>query len=344
MVLSTYFLFFWLSLKLVILLYFSLMNIRLVNKKRVEGGPRDDAANETTSDPRDLKLQQLDRDFELALKSGKTSTRRRRKEEEEDIVPFVSFSPMSISFFFEEDQETNLMLYFRTGQLSRITSWTRVQPGLWPRCATQLLLILMPSWRRSRHLPKSGCWRVLRNSWTSTSWGKIYYEMFLTFHSQASETHIVCAKHTYRSHVHNTFLDNGILEAMKLWLEPLQDASLPSLDIIQDFLDILDIVSFLFVAGVFFRPHQEQPSLIYKLFWYLSPPFIAANSNGSSCQQWSWTCGVLLHKGWWFQSYPKHQASGPCPRWYVQEQPMLLDGCRKQVLGDLYDINDPHNR
>lgn len=47
---------------------------------------------------------------------------------------------------------------------------------------------------------------------------------------------------THRSHVHNTFLDNGILESMKLWLEPLQDASLPSLDIIQDFLDILDIV------------------------------------------------------------------------------------------------------
>lgn len=99
---STYF-FFWLSLKLVILHnwnYFSLMNIRLVHKKKLEGGPGDDAANETTSDPRDLKLQQLDRDFELALKSGKTSTRRRRKEEEEDIVPFVfHFSPMSISFF-----------------------------------------------------------------------------------------------------------------------------------------------------------------------------------------------------------------------------------------------------
>jgi len=46
-----------------------------------------------------------------------------------------------------------------------------------------------------------------------------------------------------RSHVHNAFLDNGLLEAMKLWLEPLQDASLPSLDIIQDFLHILDIVS-----------------------------------------------------------------------------------------------------
>lgn len=75
------------------------MNIRLVSKKKVDGGSRDDAANETTSDPRDLKLQQLDRDFELALKSGKTSTRRRRKEEEEDIVPFVSFSSMCISFF-----------------------------------------------------------------------------------------------------------------------------------------------------------------------------------------------------------------------------------------------------
>ncbi|KAI8594447.1 hypothetical protein EDD21DRAFT_421724, partial [Dissophora ornata] len=44
------------------------------------------------------------------------------------------------------------------------------------------------------------------------------------------------------SHLHSTFLENGILEAMKLWLEPLQDASLPSLDIIQDFLNLLDIL------------------------------------------------------------------------------------------------------
>ncbi|KAF9100512.1 Transcription factor iws1 [Mortierella sp. AM989] len=49
-------------------------------------------------------------------------------------------------------------------------------------------------------------------------------------------------KQLNKSHVHNTFLDNGILEAMKLWLEPWRDASLPSLDIIQDFLDLLDIL------------------------------------------------------------------------------------------------------
>ncbi|KAF9083719.1 Transcription factor iws1 [Mortierella sp. AD031] len=41
-------------------------------------------------------------------------------------------------------------------------------------------------------------------------------------------------------YIHSTFLDNGILESMKLWLEPLSDASLPSLDIIVDILDILD--------------------------------------------------------------------------------------------------------
>lgn len=52
------------------------------------------------------------------------------------------------------------------------------------------------------------------------------------------------SRHCFRSHLHNTFLDNGILEAMTLWLEPLQDSSfsLPSLDIIQDFLAILDVV------------------------------------------------------------------------------------------------------
>ncbi|KAK3833253.1 MAG: hypothetical protein J3R72DRAFT_527164 [Linnemannia gamsii] len=36
-----------------------------------------------------------------------------------------------------------------------------------------------------------------------------------------------------RSHLHSTFLDAGILESMKIWMELLLDASLPSLDIVQ---------------------------------------------------------------------------------------------------------------
>ena len=35
------------------------------------------------------------------------------------------------------------------------------------------------------------------------------------------------------------FLDNGILEAIRMWLEPMLDGSLPSLDIRKAMLDIL---------------------------------------------------------------------------------------------------------
>ncbi|KAF9372666.1 Transcription factor iws1 [Podila verticillata] len=150
---------------------------KLVHKKKLEGGPGDDAANETTSDPRDLKLQQLDRDFELALKSGKTSTRRRRKEEEEDI-----------------DNELDKSAARFVAKM-RDAAFADIDAKL----------------KKESALAKV---RMLES----------------------------VKKQLNKSHVHNTFLDNGILEAMKLWLEPLHDASLPSLDIIQDFLDILDIL------------------------------------------------------------------------------------------------------
>lgn len=42
-----------------------------------------------------------------------------------------------------------------------------------------------------------------------------------------------------RTHLHEQFLENQILEAVKLWLEPLPDGSLPSLDIQTEMLDIL---------------------------------------------------------------------------------------------------------
>lgn len=42
-----------------------------------------------------------------------------------------------------------------------------------------------------------------------------------------------------RTHLHEQFLENQILEAIKLWLEPLPDGSLPSLDIQTEMLDIL---------------------------------------------------------------------------------------------------------
>lgn len=42
-----------------------------------------------------------------------------------------------------------------------------------------------------------------------------------------------------RTHLHEQFLENQILEAVKLWLEPLPDGSLPSLDIQTEMLEIL---------------------------------------------------------------------------------------------------------
>ncbi|KAG2176826.1 hypothetical protein INT44_007490 [Umbelopsis vinacea] len=42
-----------------------------------------------------------------------------------------------------------------------------------------------------------------------------------------------------KTNLHEQFLENQILEAIKLWLEPLPDGSLPSLDIQNDMLDIL---------------------------------------------------------------------------------------------------------
>ncbi|KAG0377369.1 Transcription factor iws1 [Mortierella sp. AD032] len=53
-----------------------------------------------------------------------------------------------------------------------------------------------------------------------------------------------------KSHLHSTFLDAGILESMKIWMEPLLDASLPSLDIIHVFLDILDVTDQLKSSGI----------------------------------------------------------------------------------------------
>ncbi|CAO3686867.1 unnamed protein product [Umbelopsis vinacea] len=42
-----------------------------------------------------------------------------------------------------------------------------------------------------------------------------------------------------KTHLHEQFLENQILEAIKLWLEPLPDGSLPSLDIQTEMLEIL---------------------------------------------------------------------------------------------------------
>ncbi|KAF9202246.1 Transcription factor iws1 [Haplosporangium sp. Z 27] len=127
-------------------------------------------------DPRQAALLKLERDFETALKSGK-STSRRRKKDEEDIDTEL------------DESASRFIAKMREAAFADIDSKLKQQSAL-------------------------AKVRMLDN----------------------------VKKQLNKSHVHNTFLENGILEAMKLWLEPLQDASLPSLDIIQDFLDLLDVL------------------------------------------------------------------------------------------------------
>ncbi|KAK5805384.1 hypothetical protein F5H01DRAFT_353626 [Linnemannia elongata] len=127
-------------------------------------------------DPLQEKMSKLDRDFDLAIKSGK-STSRRRKKDDEDIDTELDESAARFVAKMQEAAFADI-----DAKLNRQAALAKV--------------------------------RMLENVKAQLN----------------------------KSHVHNTFLDNGILESMKLWLEPLQDASLPSLDIIQDFLDILDIL------------------------------------------------------------------------------------------------------
>lgn len=44
----------------------------------------------------------------------------------------------------------------------------------------------------------------------------------------------------YSKHYHDAILDNGLLDVIQTWLEPLPDRSLPSLDIQSEMLDVLD--------------------------------------------------------------------------------------------------------
>ena len=47
----------------------------------------------------------------------------------------------------------------------------------------------------------------------------------------------------YRDAAQDSILDNQLLDGIRLWLEPLPDRSLPSLDIQNSMLDILNTVS-----------------------------------------------------------------------------------------------------
>ncbi|KAF9180651.1 Transcription factor iws1 [Haplosporangium sp. Z 767] len=149
---------------------------KLTKKPRPAGGVTGEGDKDLPLDPKQAALEKFAADFEMAVKSGKTSTRRRKKDEEdvdtkldENAARFVA--KMREAAFADIDSKLK-----NTSALAKVRMLESVK----------------------RQLNKS--------------------------------------------HVHNIFMDNGILEAMKLWLEPLQDASLPSLDIIQEFLDILDVL------------------------------------------------------------------------------------------------------
>ncbi|KAF9434068.1 Transcription factor iws1 [Entomortierella beljakovae] len=154
--------------------------IKSVKKNKAPTGAsaeNPEGEDDSPMDPRKAALLKLDRDFDAALKSGKTSSRRRRKDDE-DIDTEL------------DESASRFVAKMREAAFADIDSKLKNQSAL----------------SKVRMLDS-------------------------------------VKKQLNKSHVHNTFLDNGILEAMKLWLEPLQDASLPSLDIIQDFLDLLDVES-----------------------------------------------------------------------------------------------------
>ncbi|KAF9947406.1 Transcription factor iws1 [Mortierella alpina] len=153
-----------------------------VKKKKIAKKPKPAAegvegdAELLPLDPRQQALLQLEKDFELAMKSGKSTTRRRRKDEED------------IDTELDEGAQ-RFVAKMREAAFADIDA-------------------------KSNNLSALAKVRMLES----------------------------VKKQLNKSHVHNTFLDNGILEAMREWLEPLRDSSLPSLDIIQDFMDILDIL------------------------------------------------------------------------------------------------------
>ncbi|KAF8922739.1 Transcription factor iws1 [Dissophora ornata] len=151
---------------------------KTVKKPKAAKGESQDAegGDDLPLDPRQKALLQLEKDFELAMKSGRSKTRRHNKD--------------------EVDLENEL-----DGSASKFAA--KMREAAFADIDSKL-----------KHQPALAKVRMLES----------------------------VKQQLNKSHLHSTFLENGILEAMKLWLEPLQDASLPSLDIIQDFLNLLDIL------------------------------------------------------------------------------------------------------
>lgn len=68
-------------------------------------------------------------------------------------------------------------------------------------------------------------------------------------------------------HLHDAILDNGLLDSIRQWLEPLPDRSLPSLDIQSEMLDILDKLP---IAG----DHLRESGVGKIVYFYTKSPRI----------------------------------------------------------------------
>ncbi|KAG2232789.1 hypothetical protein BDF21DRAFT_492479 [Thamnidium elegans] len=68
-------------------------------------------------------------------------------------------------------------------------------------------------------------------------------------------------------HLHDAILDNGLLDSIRQWLEPLPDRSLPSLDIQNEMLDVLDKLP---IAG----DHLRESGVGKIVYFYTKSPRI----------------------------------------------------------------------
>ncbi|KAI8326414.1 hypothetical protein GQ54DRAFT_239768, partial [Martensiomyces pterosporus] len=86
-----------------------------------------------------------------------------------------------------------------------------------------------------------------------------------------------------KAHLYEAFLDNNIVDSLRLWLEPLDDGSLPSLDIQNALLDILKKLPI--------RRDHLRESGIGKIILFMSKCPRIPERNRRTCeqfvQQWS---------------------------------------------------------
>lgn len=83
--------------------------------------------------------------------------------------------------------------------------------------------------------------------------------------------------------MHDAILDNGLLDSIRQWLEPLPDRSLPSLDIQSEMLDVLDRLP---IAG----DHLRESGVGKIVYFYTKSPRIEPSMKRKADQlvaKWS---------------------------------------------------------